>query len=100
MEYLQTLKTKKPKRNRNYNCITRLREKPSQILLIPTMTAFCLQILIVLTYWGLHTPFTCTVSIVIAQTSCHIAVDESNHNQLTNLIAANQWNFANLEGKL
>ena len=37
--------------------VTRLREKPSQILLIYTMLAFCLQILIVLTNWELHTPF-------------------------------------------
>lgn len=42
----------------------------------------------------------CTVLIVTAQTSCHIAVDESNCNQLAYLITANQWNFASLEGKV
>lgn len=33
-------------------------------------------------------------------TSCHVAVDESNRNQLASLTTANQWNFAYLEGKL
>ena len=41
-----------------------------------------------------------TVSIVTAQTICHVAVDQSNHNQLASLTTANQWNFAYLEGKL
>ena len=31
-----------------------------------------------------------TVSIVTAQTSCHVAVDESNRNQLESLTTANQ----------
>ena len=38
--------------------VTKVREKPAQILSIPTVLAFCLQILIVLTYWELHIPLT------------------------------------------
>lgn len=41
-----------------------------------------------------------TVSIVTAQTSCHIALDESNRNQLASFTTAHKWNFAYLEGKL
>ena len=40
-----------------------------------------------------------TVSIVTSQASCHVAVVESNRNQLASSTAANQWNFAYLEGK-
>lgn len=65
--------------------VTRLREKLAQILLIPTM----LQ-------GAAHTSHH-TVSIVTAQTSCHVAVDESNRNQLASLTTANQWSFAYLE---
>ena len=42
----------------------------------------------------------CTVSIVTTQTSGHVALDESHRNQLASFTAANQWNFAYLEGKL
>ena len=38
--------------------LARLKEKPAQIFLIPSMLAFFLQILIVVTYWQLHTPLT------------------------------------------
>lgn len=43
-----------------------------------------------------HTSYR-TVSIVIAQKSCHVAVDESNRNQLASLTIAI---FAYLDGKL
>ena len=49
------------KRNRTYDSmpmVTKVREKPAQTLSIPTVLAFCLQILIVLTYWELHIPLT------------------------------------------
>ena len=94
MEYLQVLKTvKNIKWNRNYKgmpIVTRLREQLSQILLIPTMLALCLQKLIVLTYCELHTPFTPLSQLGLQQTSCHIAEEEFNQTQLTSLITANQ----------
>lgn len=33
-------------------------------------------------------------------TRCQVAGDESSRNQLASLTTANQWNLANLEGKL
>lgn len=46
-----------------------------------------------------------TFSIVTVQRNCHIAVDESNRNQLfflpkVLLLIINQWNFASLTDKL
>lgn len=40
------------------------------------------------------------VSIVTAQTSFHVALDELNRYQLSSFTTANQWNFAYLVGKL
>lgn len=42
--------------------VTEVREKPAQILLLPTMLAFCLQILIVLTCCEQHTPLTASIA--------------------------------------
>lgn len=41
-----------------------------------------------------------TVSILTAQTSCHIVLDEGNCNQMVSFAAANQWNLAYLVGTL
>ena len=41
-----------------------------------------------------------TVSIVTAQTNCHIALNESNHYLLASFATASQRNFAYLVGKL
>lgn len=57
------------------------------------------RMLLVLTYWELHTPLT-TLSIVSAQTSWHVGVGESNRNQLASFATANWWNFAYLGGNL
>lgn len=46
------------------------------------------RMLLVLTYWELHTPLT-TLSIVSAQTSCHLGVGEFNGNQLESFTTAN-----------
>ena len=60
--------------------VRRLREKPAHIL-FPTMLAFCLQRLIALTYWELHTSHHVTL-----QANCYVAVDESNCNQLASIV--------------
>lgn len=57
------------------------------------------RMLLVLTYGELHTPLT-TLSIVSAQTSCHVGVGESNRNQLARFTTANWWNFAYQGGNL
>ena len=69
--------------------------------LIPSMLAFCLHIYIDITdlLGAAHISHR-TVSIVTAQTICHVALDQSNRNRLASLATVNQWNFAYLKSKL